>query len=474
MNTITSTLYGYDPVNGRWLTTPTAGSVPVPGLDGHLSLDLPSRLAVSVDWGKTVHYLPSAVLQPGSVTDIVKMVRFCRSLGIKIGARGQAHAMYGQSQVNGGLLITMTSLSRIHSIESDRASVDAGLTWKNLLTATMAQGLTPPVLTDLPLSVGGTLSVGGVDGTAYRQGLQVDHILELDVVTGEGDLITCSMSHHRDLFEAALGGLGQCAIIVRASIKLIKAPARARAFEMAYADLESLLADFRILLADERFGNTVGIVPALPAGGFAYCLRGVSFYDETPPDDSILLSGLNFVPGSVKIKDGTYFDFCDRATAVDLEKKASGRWELPHPWFIMFIPDCHAKAYMSGILGTLTLSDIPDFPCFIYGFRKNRLTRPMPCTPNAEVFFLFNLLRTTDPERVSQAVVENRQFYDDGCTIGGRLYPISAVPLSKTDWQRHFEPHHLQFADAKARYDPDGILTPGPGIFNEPSDCQGM
>jgi FAD/FMN-containing dehydrogenase len=462
----TPNVFGFDPDGGIWLTTPGASSVPVPDLDGRLSLDLPSRQAAATDWGQAVRSLPLAVLYPGSVADIMKMVRFCRLFGIKLGVRGQAHTMYGQSQVPSGVAIEMRSLNRIHFIESNRASVDAGLTWKDLLTATVARGLTPPVLTDyLPLSVGGTLSVGGVNGTSYKHGAQVDNTLDLDVVTGDGDLITCSMSQHRDLFEAALAGLGQCAIIVRASIKLGPAPANARVFDMAYPDLGSLLADFRTLLSDERFSYLEGIVPASPTGGFTYVLEGVSFYDAESLDNSVLLSGLNFIPGSVNPVDSTYFDFCDRVAQIEGALKAIGRWDLPHPWLDMFIPQSQAERYISGALAGLTFNDVPDFPNFIYGFRKSRLTRPLLRTPDEEVFFLFDILRTTDPAQISAAVAQNRQFYEEGRSSGGLLYPISAVRLSEHDWQRHFEPEYKQLVNAKTRYDSDGILTPGPGIF---------
>ena len=65
----------------------------------------------------------------------------------------------------------------------------------------------PEVLT---LTVGGTLSVGGTGETSCRFGAQVDHVLELDVVTRRGDLLTCSSSSNAELFHMVLAGLGQC------------------------------------------------------------------------------------------------------------------------------------------------------------------------------------------------------------------------------------------------------------------------
>lgn len=108
----------------------------------------------------------------------------------------------------------MSTLKTIYSIQPGKVSVAAGAKWRDLLIATLAQGQTPPVLTDyINLSIGGTLSVGGVNGTTYCEGAQIDNTLELDVITGDGNLVTCSGTQHRDLFQAVLGGLANAPLL---------------------------------------------------------------------------------------------------------------------------------------------------------------------------------------------------------------------------------------------------------------------
>ena len=463
-----SALKYFDPATTSWSAKQTPRSITVPRLDGQLSVALSDLQAASTDWGNIISKLPSAVLYPASIQDIVKMVRFCSSVGIKIGARGQAHTMYGQSQVSEGLVINMAPLNHIGSIESDYAIVEAGVTWRDLLVATLARGLTPPVLTDyLSLSIGGTLSVGGVNGTSYRQGAQIDNTVCLDVVTGAGDLITCSMEQHRDLFVSALAGLGQCAIIVRARLKLIPAPRLIRIFDMTYRDLDSLLVDFQTVLADERFSYVQGIVSTSAAENrLAYILEGVSFYNSTQPDDANMLSNLHFIPDEVQTIEDTYFNFCDRVTNKEASLRANDRWNLPHPWFDMFIPASQADAYIRTILSSLERNDCPDFSNLIYGFRKRYLTRPLLRIPEEEVFFLFNVLRTTSQEQSLEAVTQNRRFYDEGYAKGGVCYPIGAIPMSRNDWQKHFGSQYELLVHSKVRYDPNRILTPGPQVFD--------
>jgi hypothetical protein len=59
-----------------------------------------------------------------------------------------------------GLVIDMNALIAIHDIQQDYMIVDAGATWRAVLDASLAHGLTPPVLPNyLDLSVGGTLAI---------------------------------------------------------------------------------------------------------------------------------------------------------------------------------------------------------------------------------------------------------------------------------------------------------------------------
>ena len=88
----------------------------VPPLDGVLVTDPTSLAGAARDVGEIVHDTPVAVLRPGSVEDIQKMIRFCRRFRIKAAARGQGHTTFGQSQVEGGLVIEMGTLNAIHSI----------------------------------------------------------------------------------------------------------------------------------------------------------------------------------------------------------------------------------------------------------------------------------------------------------------------------------------------------------------------
>ena len=169
---------------------------------------------------------PVAMLRPGDAQDIAKLVQYANRRGLKVAMRGQAHSFFGQTQVEGGVVIDSSSLNSIRIVKSGTggtAEIGAGSKWHPVLMAANAQKLTVPVIADTFLSVGGTISTGGFGVTTYNLGLQVDHVQELEVVTGEGQIVTCSdaqqqrslqrhargprsMRHHHEGRDAVDGG----------------------------------------------------------------------------------------------------------------------------------------------------------------------------------------------------------------------------------------------------------------------------
>ena len=257
--------------------------LPLPPLDGELRFDKASRIAAADDFGHIVHRTPKGVLLPGSDQDVATTIRWAGGLGRKIAPQGQSHSVYGRAQVRAGIVIDMTQLRTVHDVQNDRVVVDAGAKWSEVLAATLPQGLTPPVLTDyLELSVGGTLVVGGIGGTTSQYGMQSDNVLELDVVTGTGEKVTCSPDSNADLFDAVRAGLGQVAVITRATLKLIPAPEHVRRYVLTYPDLRTLLTDERLLAADNRFDAVQGAALPTPTG-WKYRLDAVAQFSGKQP-----------------------------------------------------------------------------------------------------------------------------------------------------------------------------------------------
>ncbi len=446
-------------------------SRPLPGLDGELRFDEATRRAAADDFGHLVHRAPEAVLFAASSDDVAKTIRWAGRRGLKFAARGNGHSTFGRSQVEHGVVADMSRLRNIGAVAGDRIVVEAGAKWSEVLGVTLAQGMTPPVLTDyLELSVGGTLVVGGVGGTTSAFGVQADNVVEIEVVTGTGETIACSAKNHADLFDAVRAGLGQVGVVTRATLKLVPARESVRRFLLAYPDLGTMLTDARALAGDDRFDAVQGAIRATPGNGFDFRLDVASYFDREPPDDTELLAGLSDDAARREPMTIGYRDYLYRLAPLEAAMRANGQWYFPHPWLTTFIGDRQVEAVVNaelagleppadlGPLGQIVLSPI----------RTSAISSPLFRMPSDELSYTFNLVRipATDDRRAARRLVEaNEATYRRIKAAGGTLYPVSAFSLSRRQWRDHFGPAFGQLKAAKRRFDPENTLTPGYEVF---------
>jgi cytokinin dehydrogenase len=437
-------------------------------LHGEIILNEDDRAEVAEDFGHIVRRRPRAVLRPGSTQDVATVIRIAGEHRVPVAARGMGHSTFGQSQVHDGIVIDMRHLAGIGPVGSDTVTVEAGASWRAVVTETARHGLTPPVLTDyLGLSVGGTLSVGGVGGCSHRYGLQTDQVTQLEVVTGDGAIHTCSATSEPDLFHTARAGLGQLGLITRATLRLVAPPGRVRRYKLYYPTAAALTADQRVLLHERRFDYLEGAISPGPQG-WVYMLEAASYYDlPSSPHDEHLLAGLADTRPLAESEELTYLEFADRLAEAEGFLRSTGEWLQPHPWWNAFLPDAVTDTFLEQLVTELTVDDIgPSGLILTYPLFTAPVATPLVRLPDAPVVFLVALLRTTptDETAVRAAIADNRHRYELACSLGGTGYHVGTIPLSTADWTSHFGPAWAAFTTACQRYDPHGILCPGQGI----------
>jgi FAD/FMN-containing dehydrogenase len=466
---------GFDPKLRSWATAAElAGGDKLAGgfphFDGQFLVDDASRTAAADDYGHFIHRRPRAVLRPGSIADVANLIAFAKEHDIQVAARGQGHSTLGQAQVAAGVVIDMSSLAAIHEVNAGSALVDGGVTWSELLARTIPLGLAPPTLNDyLDLSIGGTLSVGGVGSQAFRQGPQVDNVLELTVVTGRGEVVTCSPTRRRPLFDAVRSGLGQFGVIVRARVRLMPVLPKTRYYQLPYTDLHVFLGDLLAAIQDGRFDTVQGFAAPVASGGWSYSMEVTKgFTPGSEPDDASVLAGLHFTAGQQTSQDLAYFDYLNRLAPTVALLKQLGVWFFPHPWVDLLVPTARAESFIGGTLTALDPADLGQGPVLVYPYRRDVFKAPNFRVPEGDTFFLFGLLRTAippTPERSAELVAANRALFEQARAVGGFFYPVDSVPMSRADWRRHFGPRWPQFVAAKEAFDPEALLAPGQGIF---------
>jgi FAD/FMN-containing dehydrogenase len=424
------------------------------------------------DFGGLVRTRPAAVIRAASVENVVAAVRHARERNLPLVARGQGHTTRGQAQADAGIVVDLRGLDRVE-IDRGSARVGAGARWDRVLRAALREGLTPPVLTDyLGLTVGGTLSVGGVGGQSFRWGTQTDLVLELTVVTGRGDAVVCSPEREQELFHACRAGLGQCGIIVDARIRLVEAPARAEVHRVRCPDLASYLREQIALAGAGRADYILGTITPRAAGegGWSFGLEVVRYrYAGVPAGDDDPLEG-------GELESMPYEVHASRLDAMEIAMRASGEWTAFHPWMDLIVPAEAADEVIGAALAEIPPALLAGGHVMTYPLSRAAGSTPLLDIPGDPHAFLFDILPTvavgnrTDLTRLEEGLA---RVVTRAWARGARIYPIGfplGTPLMNgAAWRSQLQAHWSRFAAAKRAYDPAGVLGGGLRIFAPPA-----
>ena len=116
-----------------------------------------------------------------------------------------------------------SGLTGVIAVDPDARTADvAGMcTYEDLVAATLPYGLSPLVVPQLKtITLGGAVTGLGIESTSFRNGLPHESVLEMDILTGTGEVVTASPDQHADLFRAFPNSYGTLGYSVRLKIEL--------------------------------------------------------------------------------------------------------------------------------------------------------------------------------------------------------------------------------------------------------------
>ncbi|AXT86104.1 FAD-linked oxidase [Aeromicrobium sp. A1-2] len=111
-------------------------------------------------------------------------------------------------------------------IEARTADVQGMCTYERLVDETLSHGLIPYVVPQLrTITLGGAVTGLGIESTSFRNGLPHESVLEMDILTGSGEIVTATPDgEHADLFDAFPNSYGSLGYATRLRIRLEKVP----------------------------------------------------------------------------------------------------------------------------------------------------------------------------------------------------------------------------------------------------------
>jgi FAD/FMN-containing dehydrogenase len=124
------------------------------------------------------------------------------------------------------------------------ADVQGMCTYEHLVDATLPHGLAPLVVPQLKtITLGGAVTGLGIESTSFRNGLPHESVLEMDVLTGSGEIVTATPDgEHADLFHGFPNSYGTLGYATRLRIALEPVKPFVELRHLRFHDLESLVA----------------------------------------------------------------------------------------------------------------------------------------------------------------------------------------------------------------------------------------
>lgn len=194
--------------------------------------------------------------------------------------------------------------------EARTAEVLGMTTYEHLVDATLPFGLMPMCVPQLrTITLGGAVTGLGIESASFRNGTPHESVIEMDILTGAGEVITCTGAPddpHRDLFYAFPNSYGSLGYALRLKIELeptkpfvllrhvrfpsaeamidhMSAIAGSREFEGRQVDF----LDGTVFAADEQYLTVATMVDTPPGGLTPSDYTGMDIYYRSIQDRTL-------------------------------------------------------------------------------------------------------------------------------------------------------------------------------------------
>ncbi len=192
------------------------------GLAGHVVRPGdPTYDEARLSWNRRFDPRPSMIVRAANADDVAATVRLARTQDLPLTIRSGGHSLAGYSSMDDAILLDLGDLRSMH-IDADArlAQAGPGLRSAEYGAAAQAYGLATPHGDTGTVGIGGLTLGGGIGWLARKYGLTIDSLVEVEMVTADGDIITVDAEHEPELFWGLRGGGGNFGIATRFTTRL--------------------------------------------------------------------------------------------------------------------------------------------------------------------------------------------------------------------------------------------------------------
>jgi FAD/FMN-containing dehydrogenase len=141
--------------------------------------------------------------------------------------------------------LDVRGFNEVLSIRDNQVEAEGMIPYEALTSACLARGVMPAVVPQLKtITLGGAVAGVGIESSSHRHGLVHDTMLELDVLLGDGRVVSCSADNaHADLFFGFPNSYGTLGYALRVKARTIPVKPYVRLSHLPFTDAEAYFSE---------------------------------------------------------------------------------------------------------------------------------------------------------------------------------------------------------------------------------------
>ena len=176
------------------------------------------------NWAGNEGCVPARVERPRSTDEVASIVAGARRQQQRVKVIGAGHS-FTPAAMTSGVLVSLDRMSAVRHVDHDgrRVTVDAGISLRALGEQLATLGLALPNLGDINVqSFAGAISTA-THGTGREWGNLATTVVGLELVDGNGDVVSCDETSDAELLRVARVGIGALGVVTGVTIQCVPA-----------------------------------------------------------------------------------------------------------------------------------------------------------------------------------------------------------------------------------------------------------
>ncbi len=161
------------------------------------------------NWARNQQCDPVEVAHPTTDAELAATVKGAAARGLKVKVVGSGHS-FTACALTDGVQVVLDNYNTITAVDTEKmqVTVQAGTTIADLNKALYGYGMAMPNLGDIAYqTISGAISTA-THGTGAKLTGIAGQVIGLDIVTGDGSIVSCSKTEEPAVFESARVGVG--------------------------------------------------------------------------------------------------------------------------------------------------------------------------------------------------------------------------------------------------------------------------